>query len=208
MLCCKGRLTEADTRSIRLGTTQSGLTSAHLHHPPNSSVHIQVMTATGRKWYNKNATYGSVTECSVHHAGLYIYKNVQYKHYDTAACDAIQEKTLKSDSSSHTDHFTDCQCEKLYPAPVRCFYSSHTWDLIRSSPWRCPNRLTAKLGLSVRPSIHKDFTARCSYATTVLGVLNLILSVRPSVCLSHACFVTNPKNLPAIFLYHIKGKSF
>ena len=28
-------------------------------------------------------------------------------------------------------------------------------------------------------------------------------SVRLSVRLSHACFVTNPKNLPAIFLYHI-----
>ena len=31
---CKGRLTEADTLTIRLGTTPSGLTSAHLHHPP------------------------------------------------------------------------------------------------------------------------------------------------------------------------------
>jgi len=50
------------------------------------------------------------------------------------------------------------------------------------------------------------FTARRSYAHTVLGVV--ILSVRPSVCLSHACFVTNPKNLPAIFLYHMKGQSF
>jgi len=30
----KGRLTEADTPTIRLGTTPSGLTSAHLHHPP------------------------------------------------------------------------------------------------------------------------------------------------------------------------------
>jgi len=28
-----------------------------------------------------------------------------------------------------------------------------------------------------------------------------------SVYLSHACFVTNPKNLPAIFVYHIKGQS-
>ena len=54
------------------------------------------------------------------------------------------------------------------------------------------------------------FTARCSYASAVLGVV--ILSVRPSVglsvCLSRACFVTNPKNLPAIFLYHMKGQSF
>jgi len=33
-LWCKGRLTEADTLIIRFGTTPSGLTSAHLHHPP------------------------------------------------------------------------------------------------------------------------------------------------------------------------------
>jgi len=37
------------------------------------------------------------------------------------------------------------------------------------------------------------FTARLSYASVVLGVVIL------SVCPSHACFVTNPKNLPAIF---------
>jgi len=49
-------------------------------------------------------------------------------------------------------------------------------------------------------------TAQRSYASAVLGVV--ILSVRPSVCPSHACFVTNPKNLPAIFLYHMKGQSF
>ena len=34
-LWCKGRLTEADTSTIRMGATPSGLvTSAHLHHPP------------------------------------------------------------------------------------------------------------------------------------------------------------------------------
>jgi len=34
-LWCKGRLTEADTPTIRMGATPSGLvTSAHLHHPP------------------------------------------------------------------------------------------------------------------------------------------------------------------------------
>jgi len=43
---------------------------------------------------------------------------------------------------------------------------------------------------------------RASYASAVLGVV--ILSVR----LSHACFVTNPKNRPAIFLYRTKGQSF
>jgi len=53
-------------------------------------------------------------------------------------------------------------------------------------------------------------TARRSYASAVLGVviLSVRMSVCPSVCLSHACFVTNPKNLPAIFLYHMKGQSF
>jgi len=50
------------------------------------------------------------------------------------------------------------------------------------------------------------FTARCSSASAVLGVV--ILSVRPSVRLSHACFVTNPKNLPAIFLCHMTGQFF
>jgi len=33
-LWCKGRLTEADTMTIQLGATPSGLTSAHVHHPP------------------------------------------------------------------------------------------------------------------------------------------------------------------------------
>jgi len=47
------------------------------------------------------------------------------------------------------------------------------------------------------------FTARRSYASAVLGVV--ILPVRPSVRLSHACFVTNPKNLPANFYTTWKG---
>jgi len=33
-LWCKGRLTDAETPTIQLSTTASGLTSAHLHHPP------------------------------------------------------------------------------------------------------------------------------------------------------------------------------
>jgi len=33
-LWCKGRLTEADTLTVRLGATPSGPTSAHLHQPP------------------------------------------------------------------------------------------------------------------------------------------------------------------------------
>jgi len=49
------------------------------------------------------------------------------------------------------------------------------------------------------------FAARRSYASAVLRVviLSVCSSVRPS-----ACFVTNPKNLPVIFLYHMKGQSF
>jgi len=33
-LWCKGKLTEADTPTIWLDATPSGLTSAHLYHPP------------------------------------------------------------------------------------------------------------------------------------------------------------------------------
>jgi len=33
-LWCKERLTEADIQTIQLGTTPSGLTTAHLHHSP------------------------------------------------------------------------------------------------------------------------------------------------------------------------------
>ena len=41
------------------------------------------------------------------------------------------------------------------------------------------------------------FTARRSYASAVFGVVIL------SVCHMRAFWVTNPKNLPAIFLYHM-----
>jgi len=35
-LWCKGRLAEADTPTIRLGATPSGLSSADLHHHPTT----------------------------------------------------------------------------------------------------------------------------------------------------------------------------
>jgi len=41
-LWCKGRLTEADTLTIPLGATPSGLTSAHPHHPPISGTNGQL----------------------------------------------------------------------------------------------------------------------------------------------------------------------
>jgi len=69
--------------------------------------------------------------------------------------------------------------------------------------------LKTKIGLLSAKVVHNAetvlfyvVTARRSYASEVLGVV--ILSVR----LSHACFVTNPKNLPTIFLYIMKGQSF
>jgi len=75
----------------------------------------------------------------------------------------------------------------------------HLYSAGRPSPWAlvhiysCIFRATPLCyrGLGSRPSVHP--------------------SVRPSVCpsvrLSHACFVSNSKNLPAIFLYHMKGQS-
>jgi len=66
-----------------------------------------------------------------------------------------------------------------------------------------PNHHTYHKILSIICTV---FTARRSYVSAVLGVV--ILSVHLSVCLSHACFVTNPTNLPTIFLYRMKGQSF
>jgi len=41
-LWCKGRLTEADTLTIRLGATPSGPTSAHLYRPPIFSTYLRL----------------------------------------------------------------------------------------------------------------------------------------------------------------------
>ena len=46
-LWCKGRLTEADTPTIRLCATSSGLTSAHLHHPPITCMIVWSYSGTG-----------------------------------------------------------------------------------------------------------------------------------------------------------------
>jgi len=71
-LWCKGRLTEADTPTIWLGATPSGLTSAHLHHPPiclqagcpscrpTNSVKTLKVTSTfglGRRWQSSPQWY-------------------------------------------------------------------------------------------------------------------------------------------------------
>jgi len=55
-LWCKGRLTEAETPTIRMGATPSGLTSAHLHHHPYHTTvtigHIYVVLRCGLKMKN------------------------------------------------------------------------------------------------------------------------------------------------------------
>jgi len=47
------------------------------------------------------------------------------------------------------------------------------------------------------PMNHFRFTARSSYVRDVLVIV--ILSVSPSVCSTHECFVTNRKNIVPIF---------
>jgi len=52
-----------------------------------------------------------------------------------------------------------------------------------------------------RPSRRNGFSRATQLCYRGLGSRN-------SVCPSHACFVTIPRNLPTIFLYHMKGQSF
>jgi len=63
-LWCNGRLTEAETPTIWLGATTSGLTSAHLHHPPifygpdalpaaQPTVGVKALKGTGNTSYNQ-----------------------------------------------------------------------------------------------------------------------------------------------------------
>ena len=60
------------------------------------------------------------------------------------------------------------------------------------------------MALVVTAHVRFVFTAR-AYARAVLGVV--ILSVRPSVRLSHAWIVTKLNDALQIFLYHTKGQS-
>jgi len=48
-LWCKGRLTEANTPTIRLGATPSGLTSAHLHHPSHIFYRPDALSAANQQ---------------------------------------------------------------------------------------------------------------------------------------------------------------
>ena len=109
---------------------------------------------------------------------------------------------ITSSLSSLLQHLTTASARLFHPPPDRCDYDCY-YDL-----WIVDDKI-----LGCQPVHHQSSTTaplrksgsrfyHASYATAVLGVV--ILSVRPS----HACFVTNPKNLPATFLYHMKGQSF
>jgi len=74
-LWCKGRLTEADTLTIRLGATPSGVTSACLHHPhiffkgqmpflpPNQQ--CQALKATSAFGFGKDARVLNGITCTI-----------------------------------------------------------------------------------------------------------------------------------------------
>ena len=58
-LWCKWRLTEGDTPTMQLGATPSGLTSAHLHHPPICSYRPDALPAaqpTAGEWVSSFLT--------------------------------------------------------------------------------------------------------------------------------------------------------
>ena len=96
---------------------------------------------------------------------------------------------------------TDSRCSKF---SYKIRYNTHKDKCYAISiAWRLTAFITCCVVICI-------FTARRIYASAVLGVviLSVCLSVRLSVCLSHACFVTNSKNLPVTFLYHMKGQPF
>jgi len=55
-LRCKGRLTEADTPTIWMGATPSGLSSAHLHHPPHF-YRLDALPATQQQCQSTEGSY-------------------------------------------------------------------------------------------------------------------------------------------------------
>ena len=67
-LWCKGRLTEADTPTIRLGATPSGLTSAHvqhctIQHSKSVNFYQSEMFCLFRNWFPCYLGYGSWYLC-------------------------------------------------------------------------------------------------------------------------------------------------
>jgi len=61
-LWCKGRLKEADTLTIWLGATPSGLTSVHLHHPPIFSTGRMPFLPPNQQRQQRQSTEGNSTD--------------------------------------------------------------------------------------------------------------------------------------------------
>jgi len=88
-LWCKGRLKEADTPTIQLGATPSGLTSAHLHHPPyflqarcpscRPTNSVEALKATSAFWLGRRRQ-SSPQQCYLHRLRTF---DVKVKEIDT-----------------------------------------------------------------------------------------------------------------------------
>jgi len=101
-----------------------------------------------------------------------------------------------------------CRWPKLdYGLMLRAVLASHLTVLANWKPVHNLNLWVSLLLLSaLEDYLFADVITYGFYRATQLCYRSL--GSRNSVRLSHACVVTNPKNLLAIFLYHMKGQSF
>ena len=140
--------------------------------------------------------------------------NVKYVVEGMNSSSSRMSFTSNKHLSFHSGSFSSRSVMTFRDSPVGIFVKMETtsWETSISSLFR--------LRLAKSPAMCWEFFTKWSVFTAramlsaVLGVvilsvhLSVCPSVHPSVRLSHVCFVTNPKNVPAIFLYHTKGQSF
>ena len=118
-LWCKGRLTQSDTLTIRLGATLSGLTSANLHHLPvccNSNAIRAAIANSPNSAQLKGIPYHSL---KLHHGpynsvGMRPWK-VRQKHTDTQ----MRMTTIHFASSTTRAKCNYRHAEKLGASDVR-----------------------------------------------------------------------------------------
>jgi len=111
--------------------------------------------------------------------------------------DCFPDSSLSGDTESGINRLR-CATLQCTACPRRHRHSNYD---ITTSP--APDRQPRQTCIGGGMHCPSASSYRASYASGVLGVA--ILSVRLSV---RACFVVNPKNRPAIFLYHTKGQPF
>jgi len=121
----KGRLTEADTLIIRPGATQSGLSSAHLHHPPiflqagcpfcsptNSVKALKATSAFGLR----RRHYSSPQRCYLHRLHIIRYRELRTENKElssslTAHCSVPQKGGFAVKSNNHWQKINlKCNC--------------------------------------------------------------------------------------------------